>query len=665
MREDILRQRYYNKNEKGQIIEDWAGLCNRVANSLAETKKEKQDFYEVLLNCLFLPNSPTLMNAGKNNMSYSACFVLPVEDSIENIFEAIKETALIHKSGGGTGFDFSRLRPAGDIVSTTKGVASGPCSFIQVFNAATDVIKQGSTRRGANMGLLRVNHPDIMEFINMKKQEGHLANFNISIAITDTFMKALEQDGEIPLVFNDRTYRIIKAKEIWDAIIEDAWRNGEPGVIFIDEVNRHNTLPHLGEITSTNPCGEQPLLPYEACVLGSVNLARHIKNEQIDWTLLESTVKTGIRMLDNIIDIQAYPLPEIEKMHKANRKIGLGVMGWADMLLLLKIRYDSEEALILAEKVMAFIEEASVEESGELAKRKGTFQTWKGSVWEEKGIPIRNATTTTIAPTGTLSIIAECSSGIEPVFAWETIQKRPVGEHRVVHPIYKTFKDAGKSIPEYFVTASEIAPEWHIKMQAAFQKHTHNAVSKTINLPNSATKEDVEKAFRLAHSLCCKGITVYRDGSRMEQVISSTQKTQQTQEPQQTQEEELRTVEEAKRIRVKTSEGNVYVIITHREATPLEVFIHSPVESKYAEIYEAFARVLSTSLRHKIPLKSLLEQLEKANTKFGSIVSPVYAVLRAFRMLGMNGYGDCPECGNSLIAEEGCLKCFSCGYSKC
>jgi len=617
MREDVLKQRYYRKDENGQTIEDWTGLCRRVAEVCGEEKNEQEEFFNVLHKCLFLPNSPTLMNAGKK-MSYSACFVLPVGDSMEEIFGAVRETALIQKSGGGTGFDFSRLRPAGDTVSSTKGVASGPCSFIQVFNAATDVIKQGSTRRGANMGILRVDHPDIMEFIAMKKQEGHLANFNISIAITNAFMKALGKDGEIPLFFNGKTYRVIKAKRVWDAIIEGAWRNGEPGIVYIDEVNRHNLLPHLGRIEATNPCvtgdtlvatpegykradsfnigdeiltvagvgvvdsievhedmpvykveftsgdyviatlshqfyaknrydtgdefkpiilrnlstgdlvrklegtakriisitlfgtakvydlhepktdtwitngyvsrgcGEQPLLPYEACVLGSVNLAKMVTNDkQINWTLLETTVRTGVRMLDNIIDIQTYSLPEIEKMHKANRKIGLGIMGWADMLLLLGIKYDSEEALTLAEKVMAFIENISFEESKELAKRKGVFQTWEGSLWEKKGILIRNATTTTIAPTGTLSIIAECSSGIEPVFAWETIQKRPVGEHSVVHPIYKTFKDAGKSIPEYFVTAGEIAPEWHIKMQAAFQKYTHNAVSKTVNLPNS------------------------------------------------------------------------------------------------------------------------------------------------------------------------------------
>lgn len=944
MREDVLKQRYYRKDENGQTIEDWTGLCRRVAEVCGKEKNEQEEFFNVLHKCLFLPNSPTLMNAGKK-MSYSACFVLPIGDSMEEIFGAVRETALIQKSGGGTGFDFSHLRPTGDTVSSTKGVASGPCSFIQVFNTATDVIKQGSTRRGANMGILRClsgntpidtitgqipikellgkrpyvyvcdeknrrvhivqadmvfvsdfnrelvrvhfdngdyidctadhrfltstgeykeaeklspgdslmafhrrlriyrngktsritigctggrarfehlavvediygkkvtykeynahhidhnplnnhpdnikvvsrnshalehinnliemqktiaaerkgktlediyglekakkirekfrmkkqgkaswnkgitgdrykthylcgfknqysnhrvvkverigladkvydiklpryhnfatkgvfvhncDHPDIMEFIAMKKQEGNLANFNISVAITDAFMKALDRDEEIPLVFNGKNYKVIRAREIWDAIIEGAWRNGEPGVVFIDKINRHNLLPRLGRIEATNPCGEQPLLPYEACVLGSVNLAKMVTNDketkEIDWTLLETTVRTGVRMLDNIIDIQSYPLPEIEKMHKANRKIGLGVMGWADMLLLLGIKYNSEEALTLAGKVMAFIENISVEESKYLAETKGVFQTWKGSIWEYKGISIRNATTTTIAPTGSLSIIAECSSGIEPIFAWETIQKRPVGEHKVVHPIYKAFKGDGRTIPEYFVTAGEISPEWHIKMQATFQRYTHNAVSKTINLPNSATKEDIEKTFRLAYSLGCKGLTVYRDGSRQEQVISTVKekkKEDTEKDTEKTTEEEMRVVEDAKRIRVKTSEGNVYVIITHRETTPLEVFIHSPVESKYAEIYEAFARVLSMALRYRIPLKSLLEQLEKANTKFGSVVSPVYAVLRAFRMLGMNGYGNCPECGGSLTPEEGCLKCFSCGYSKC
>jgi len=665
MREDILKQRYYLKDESGTPIEDWENLCKRVAENLAQTEKEREDFYKVLLNCHFLPNSPTLMNAGKNSMSYSACFVLPVEDSMEGIFNAVKKTALIHKMGGGTGFDFSRLRPEGDRVKTTAGTASGPCSFIRVFDVATDVTKQGGTRRGSNMGILRIDHPDIEKFISLKREEGVLTNFNLSVAVTDEFMDALKKEKDFELRFNGKVRKSINARSLWEKIVEGAWKNGEPGVVFLDTINRTNPTPHIGQIEATNPCGEQPLLPYEACVLGSVNLAAHVSNASVNWDMLEKTVRTGVAMLDNIIDIQAYPIPEIEKMHKANRKIGLGIMGWADMLLLLGIRYDSQEAPDLAAKVMNFIEQISVDESHKLAVQKGTFPNWKGSIWEQKDIPMRNATTTTIAPTGTLSIIAECSSGIEPVFAWETVQKRPVGEHIVIHPIYRKFKESGQ-IPEYFVTAGEISPEWHVRMQAEFQKHTHNAVSKTVNLPNSATRNDVDTIFRKAYELGCKGITVYRDGSRQEQVITARdeQKNKENQN-QNFQEEELRSIEEAKRIRVKTSEGNVYVIITHREDTPLEVFIHSPVESKYSEIYEAFARVLSTALRYKIPLKSLLDQLEKANTKFGSVISPVYAVLRAFRLLGMNGHGKCPDCGGSLTPQEGCLKCFSCGYSKC
>lgn len=663
MREDILRQRYYQKDPDGNPMEDWHGLCERVAHTLAETENEKRDFYDVMFNRLFLPNSPTLMNAGKK-MSYSACFVLPTADSMEEIFDAVKQTALIHKAGGGTGFDFSKLRPAGDMVSTTKGTASGPCSFIRVFDTATDVTKQGGTRRGANMGVLRCDHPDIMEFITMKGVEDYLVNFNISVAITDAFMEALERDKEIPLVFKGKTYKVVKARQIWDAIIEGAWTNGEPGVIFIDELNRHNPTPHIGKFEATNPCGEQPLLPYEACTLGSANLVQHV-DVKLKWDLLEKTVRTGVRMLNRIIDVQMYPLPEIEKMHKANRKIGLGVMGWADLLLLLNIRYDSEDAPSLAKEVMKFVTDISVDESKKLAEEKGVFPNWEGSVWQEKGIPMRNATTTTIAPTGSLSIIAECSSGIEPVFAWETIQKRPVGEHRVVHPLYRQVKENNpdEPLPPCFVTAGDIPSEWHVKMQAAFQESTHNAVSKTVNLPNTATTKDVDKIFKTAYDLGCKGITVYRDGSRNEQVISASKKEERKQEN--TQKEELRIIEEAKRIRIKTSEGNVHIIITHRAGTPLEVFIHSPVESRYAEIYEAFARVFSVALRYNVPLKNLLDQLEKANTKFGSIISPVYAVLRAFRLIGMNGYGKCPDCGGSLIPQEGCLNCLSCGYSKC
>lgn len=664
MREDILTKRYYLKNEKGEPVEDWPGLCRRVAQATASNESEEKEFFQIMEECAFLPNSPALMNAGKKDFSMSACFVLPCEDSMEGIFQAVKEAALIQKAGGGTGFDFSSIRPEGDPVRSTSGIASGPCSFIRVFDTATDVTKQGGVRRGANMGILRCDHPDIEKWVVLKRQEGFLSNFNLSVAVTEGFMKAVEVDEEIPLVFGGKTYKTVRARKIWDELTYSAWLNGEPGVIFIDQINRSNPTPHLGDIAATNPCGEQPLLPYEACVLGSINLVQHADPERksVNWEKLKKTVQTAVRMLDNIIDLQAYPLPEIERMHKTNRKIGVGVMGWADLLLLLGIRYDSEEALTLAETVAKFIHDVSVEESSRLAREKGTFPAWEGSIWHRLGIPMRNATTTTIAPTGSLSIIAQCSSGIEPVFAWETVQRRPVGEHTVVHPIYGEFKrkNPEKPLPEYFVTAREISPEWHVRMQAAWQKYTHNAVSKTVNLPNTATVEDVKRIFALAYRLGCKGITVYRDGSRSLQVIADLKSRTEQQS-----EVELGAVEESKRIRVRTPEGNVYIHVTLRGEKPMEMFVNSPVQSKYAEVYEALARVFSIALRHRVPARILVEQLEKANEKFGSVVSPVYAIVKAFRLLGINGGMQCPDCGGTLLSEEGCLKCPGCGFSKC
>jgi ribonucleoside-diphosphate reductase alpha chain len=563
------------------------------------------------------------------------------------------------------GFSFSRLRPAGDMVGSTNGVASGPCSFIRVFDTATDVTKQGGTRRGANMGILRVDHPDIMEFITLKKEEGKLSNFNLSVGLTDVFMNALKEEGNIDLIFNGKVRKTIRAREIWDVIVDGAWKNGEPGVVFLDSINKDNTTPHIGQIEATNPCGEQPLLPYEACVLGSVNLLKMIKSasggNEIDWEKLGKTVRTTVRFLDNIIEVQHYPIPEIERMHKGNRKIGVGVMGWADMLIKLGIPYNSEEAVKLAEEVMSFISDTSVQESAKLAEEKDVFPNWEGSVWQKKGIRIRNATTTTIAPTGSISIIAGCSSGIEPVFDFVTVQRRPVGEHKVTYPLYEEwFKEHGDgALPPHFVTAREIPYQWHIKMQAAFQKHTHNAVSKTINLPNSATKEDVSKAFLLAHELGCKGITIYRDGSRKEQVISSTENKKA---------DDLPSVLDAKRICIDTFEGKVYVNISlSSEKKPLEVFISTPVETRYAEIYESFGRIFSVALRNSVPVKKLLSQLEKANRKYGSVSSIPAALIRAFRMLGIDGnqIENCPDCSGVLVLEEGCIKCLTCGYTKC
>jgi ribonucleoside-diphosphate reductase alpha chain len=662
MREDILRERYFRKDSSGNVIEDWPGLCRRVSEAVATTDEQKEEFFSVMRDCLFLPNTPALTNAGRPDFTMSACFVLPVEDSIEGIFDAAKQAALVHKMGGGTGFSFSRLRPKGDKVGTTNGLASGPCSFMKIFNTSTEVMKQGGTRRGANMGMLRVDHPDILDFITLKSCDGDLANFNISVAVTDEFMDAVKTSSLFSLRFDGETRKTVRTREVWDKMIEMAWLNGEPGAFFIDRANRANPTPHIGPYEGTNPCGEQMLLPYEACVLGSVNLAKMVKaDREIDWGLLESTVKTGVVFLDNVIDRQAYPLPEIERMHKGNRKIGLGVMGWADMLIRLGISYASEAAVTLAEKIMSFITEKAVQVSAELAKEHGPFPNWEGSEWAPD-VPVRNATLTTIAPTGSISIIAGVSSGIEPVFDFETEQKRADRSFSVSHPRYEEWRKAnqGSQVPDYFIRAAEVPVEWHIRMQAAFQKHTHNAISKTVILPHDATTADVEQAFLLAYDLGCKGLTVYRDGSRRHQVITSREKRDRV-EP-----VELAKIRDQKLVEVDTSEGKVFVHITMSEKDPVEVFITTPVESKHAETYEALAMIMSDALRCGRAPEALLKHIQRANMKHGSVVSPTYAILRAFRMLGVNGSSDtCDECGGVVVLQEGCHTCLSCGASKC
>ncbi len=554
----VLERRYLLRDLKGEIIETSAQLFRRVAKAVASVEKQygasyvqvqelEEEFYQLLFNLEFMPNSPTLMNAGTDIGQLSACFVLPVEDSIPGIFNAVKDMALIHKSGGGTGFSFSHLRPRGDLVKTTEGMASGPISFMRVFDVSTDVIKQGGKRRGANMGILQIDHPDVIEFITSKTQEGFLTNFNISVTVTDEFINTVKNDGMLKLV-NPRTKKIVKepkAREVWNLIVENAWKTGDPGLVFIDEINRHNPTPQVGRIEATNPCGEQPLLPYESCNLGSINMAKMVRDSQIDWEKLRKTVHRTVHFLDNVIDANKYPLQQIKKITYANRKIGLGVMGFADLLVQLDIPYDSEEALALAEKVMKLIEEEGHKKSIELGEKRGSFPNFKGSVWEKKGYrAMRNATVTTIAPTGTISVIADCSSGIEPLFAIAFIRNVMEGTQLLEVNQYfeKVAKERGfyskelmekvstigsikilQEIPDYvkrvFVTAHDVAPKWHVRMQAAFQKYTDNAVSKTVNLPHNATIEDVNDVFWLAYELKCKGITVYRYGSKKEQVL--------------------------------------------------------------------------------------------------------------------------------------------------
>jgi len=571
----VLRRRYLAKSDAGEVIETPDGMFRRVARAVAaadavfggDPRKAEERFYELMARLEFLPNSPTLMNAGRPLGQLAACFVLPVEDSIPGIFDAIKWAAMIQMSGGGTGFSFSRLRPQGDVVASTRGVASGPVSFMEVFNAATDAIRQGGVRRGANMGVLRVDHPDILSFITAKLEPERLRNFNISVAVTDEFMAALERDEEYALR-NPRTgaeVRRLSARKVFDLIATFAWRTGEPGVIFIDRINAAH--PVEGIIESTNPCGELPLLPFESCNLGSINLARFVRRSEvvtsaagnagkggdgdmpeaaIAWERLANTVREAVHFLDNVIEVNRYPLPEIEEVTRRNRKIGLGVMGFADFLIQLGVPYGSNEAVEIADRVVGFIERVSLEASAELAKERGAFPGFATSRWARMGFrPLRNATTTTVAPTGTISIIAGCSSGIEPLFAVSFVRRVLDGALLTeVHPIFRDIARARgflsedllrriaetgsvaalAEVPEdvrrVFVTAYDIAPEWHVRVQAAFQRHVHNSVSKTINFPKDATVNDVAQSLRLAYTLGCKGITVFRDRSRGEQVLS-------------------------------------------------------------------------------------------------------------------------------------------------
>jgi ribonucleoside-diphosphate reductase alpha chain len=734
----VLEKRYLKKNEEGRIMETPEDLFRRVAVSIAaverlygkdnlEVMQAEKDFYELIASLRFLPNSPTLMNAGRRLGQLSACFVLPVEDSMESIFDAVKYAAIIHKSGGGTGFSFSRLRPKGDVVGSTKGVSSGPVSFMTVFDTATEAVKQGGTRRGANMGILRVDHPDILEFITCKTKNTKLTNFNISVAITEEFMKAVENDREYDLI-NPRTKNIsgsLKAKEVFELIINQAWKNGEPGIVFLDRINASNPTPAIGDIESTNPCGEQPLLAFESCNLGSINLAKMIRyidgqNPDVDWEMLKDTVHKAVHFLDNVIDANKYPLKMIDNMTKANRKIGLGIMGWADMLIQLRIPYNSQKALNLAEDVIKFIQQEARNRSQSLAETRGVFPNYSNSIYNG-AIPLRNATLTTIAPTGTLSIIAGCSSGIEPLFALSFVRNVMEGTKLLeVNPYFeKEIKDMGlwsrelmekvaekgsishfKEFPQHtkdiFITAHDITPVDHIKMQAAFQKYTDNAVSKTVNFPNSATNKDVENVYMLAYKLSCKGVTVYRDGSREEQVLSNVKK-----EEQPFPKDSIPKVIPQKRPSVingttrlmKTGCGNLYVTINEDgDGKPFEVFTNIGKAGGCASSQaEAIGRLISLSLRSNVEPEEVIKQLmgischqPSWHDEGGRILSCSDAIAKALvryqQMSTKNTnnnqsqttpfndillLGACPECGSVIQHEEGCAKCYSCGFTKC
>jgi ribonucleoside-diphosphate reductase alpha chain len=558
----VLRVRYLKKNPSGRPVETPAQMFRRVARNIAqaearyhsdreEHRRIERLFHGMMSRLEFLPNSPTLMNAGRDLQQLSACFVLPVEDSLGSIFDAVKHQALIHQSGGGTGFSFSRLRPKNDPVATTSGIASGPVSFMRIFNKTTEVIKQGGARRGANMGILRVDHPDILEFIDVKRNPEELTNFNLSVGLTDAFMRAVDRRQSYALV-NPRTGRRVgrlRAAAVFDRIVNAAWRTGEPGVIFLDTINKGNPTPHLGRIEATNPCGEQPLLPYESCNLGSINVARFVtgfpKRPRIDFDRLGETVHMAVRFLDDVIDMNRYPLPEIETITKGNRKIGLGVMGFADLLIMLKIPYDSAEALAMGERVMRFVREQGHAASADLAKERGEFPNWTGSRVQAEGRRLRNATVTTVAPTGTISIIADCSPGIEPLYG-VSFTRNVLEDVRLVtlHPLFVELARAAgvsserlarrvasqvsiqgiREIPEelrrLFRTAHDVAPEHHVRMQAVFQAYSDSGVSKTINLPETATQKDVASAYLLAYRSGCKGVTVFRAGSRAKQVLT-------------------------------------------------------------------------------------------------------------------------------------------------
>jgi ribonucleoside-diphosphate reductase alpha chain len=552
----VLARRYLLRDENGRVVETPDQLLRRVAAAVAKAESRfggdaerwEARFTEALARLELLPNSPTLMNAGKPSGQLSACFVLPVNDSMPDIFDAVKWAAIIQQTGGGTGFSFSRLRPSGDVVRSTQGIASGPVSFIEVFNTATDAIRQGGVRRGANMGILRVDHPDVLEFIAAKSDPARLRNFNVSVAITDEFMHALERGGDYALrnPRGGREVRRLEARRVWQLIAELAWKSGEPGVIFIDRINAENPTPALGEMESTNPCGELPLLPFEACNLASIDVGKLVVDGKLDWERLADRVALGIRFLDDVIEINHYPLPQIEQITRGNRKIGLGIMGFADALIRMGVAYDSEFALAVAEELATFIERHAQEASTDLARERGPFANWAGSKWQKQGAPpLRNATTTTIAPTGTISILAGCSGGIEPLYAVSFVRQVLDGQRLVdVHPLFieaarrggwysealmervaergsvRGMSEVPAEVQRVFATAYDIAPEWHLRMQATFQRHVHNAVSKTINFPRAATVEQVEAAYREAYRLGCKGVTVYRDGSRDEQVLS-------------------------------------------------------------------------------------------------------------------------------------------------
>ncbi|MGD2064850.1 MAG: vitamin B12-dependent ribonucleotide reductase [Dehalococcoidia bacterium] len=731
----VLERRYLTKDGEGKVIETPQELFHRVAKHIASAELHydaKSDasfweaaFYQSMTNLDFLPNSPTLMNAGHELGQLSACFVLPIEDSMESIFDAVKYTALIHKSGGGTGFSFSRLRPTSDRVGSTGGIASGPVSFMRAFDVTTDVIKQGGMRRGANMAILNIEHPDILKFIAAKEDSEALTNFNLSVAVTDKFMKAVGTSTDYNLV-NPRTGEVagnINAKEVFDKIVDMAWRTGDPGIVFIDEINSHNPTPKLGKIESTNPCGEQPLLPFESCNLGSINLSKMVADKDgqpyIDYDKLSQTVKLAVRFLDDVIEVNQFPLPEITEMTKNTRKIGLGVMGFADMLIKLGIPYNSEQGLVMAGEIAHFVSEEADRASIELAEERGVFPAFRGSIYDVPDGPrFRNASRTTIAPTGSLSIIANCSSGIEPLFALSYVRHILEGEEFIeVNPYFeqaakkggfyspelmkdlaegkrlKDIEEVPEDIKRLFVTAHDISPEWHVKMQAAFQKFTDSAVSKTVNFPHEATPDDVAEVYMLAYQEALKGITIYRDRSRDSQVLTIGQVAKKSEGKLAPRKRPKVTTGVTER--VNTGCGYIYVTVNFDSRGISEVFSTlGKAGGCAAAQLEAISRLTSLALRSGIDIDSIVKQLrgircpsiawehghavlscsdaiasvlekyarEKAETN-EKVTNPNKASQNPEMV--KSWAGQCPDCGGPLIYQEGCNICLACGFTKC
>ncbi len=749
----VLERRYLRKDERGGVVETPKELFARVALNMAHAEARydenvdievaAREFYDLISRLEFLPNSPTLMNAGNDLQQLSACFVLPVEDSIEGIFDALKWQAKIHQSGGGTGFSFSRLRPRGDFVRSTTGVASGPVSFMKIFDEATQQIKQGGKRRGANMGILRVDHPDIEGFISCKHDSSQITNFNISVAITDGFMQAYREKSDFPLI-NPRNGEIVTSVDprgLFQKVAESAWRNGEPGLFFLDSTNRTNPTPHLGSIEATNPCGEQPLLPFESCNLGSINLEKHVMKEgdgwEVDWDKLERTVRLAVRFLDNVIDMNRYPVEQIERITKQTRKIGLGVMGFARTLFKLRVPYDSEQGVAKGRRLMKFIRDVGYDESKRLAEVRGAYPAWEGSAQQKNGLRLRNSYVTTVAPTGTLSMIADTSGGCEPEFSLVWYKNVMDGEHLpyVLDYFIEVAKEEGwwsedlmkkimqnrgscrglSQVPEkwreVFAVSFDVSPEWHVRMQGAFQEFCDAAVSKTINMPREATVQDVMDAYLLAHKLGCKGITVYRDGSREEQVMNIGVS--------QVEEEKLEITEPRRRPdvirgttqKIMTGYGALYVTVNEDDHGLFEVFAQIGRGGGYtASFTEAVARLISLCLRTGIPVDEIIDQLEGIRSPRLSwdhqekIYSVPDALAKALKR-HLSGYSqetlqprvesfeeeggqfddelekeyrddtdalvrqglnpECPECGSSLIFEENCTKCRNCGFSEC